>query len=200
VFLDRDGTIIEDADYLTRVQDIRVLPGAPEALKLLKGAGFLLLVVTNQSAIARGWLTEKELAALHAALNRCLAQEGAAIDAFYHCPHLPGAPVERYNRECQCRKPEAGLLNQAAREWRLDLGRSYMVGDSERDMEAGRRAGCTTILIGRQAGGSDRAGSADEAPALADAVVPDLLGAARLVLSRERAGSDAERGRGGPAI
>jgi D-glycero-D-manno-heptose 1,7-bisphosphate phosphatase len=181
IFLDRDGTIVEDVDFLICVEDMHVLPRAPEALRLLKEAGFLLVVVTNQSAIARGWLTEAGLAAVHAELNRRLAQQGAAIDAFYHCPHLPGAALERYNRECECRKPGVGLLEQAAREWRLDLRRSYMVGDSERDMEAGRRAGCATILIRREPSGSDHAERADAA--LADAVVPDLMGAARLVLS-----------------
>ena len=148
VFLDRDGTIVRDVDYLTEAGQLQILPGVPEALRLLREAGFLLLVVTNQSAVARGWLSEETLAAIHAELNDRLAPEGARIDAFYHCPHLPGGTVPAYARECACRKPEPGLIERAAREWQVDLARSYVVGDSERDTEAGRRAGCATLLIG----------------------------------------------------
>ncbi len=176
VFLDRDGTLIKDVDYLTRIEDIQLLPGVPEALRMLKGAGFRLLVVTNQSAIARGRLTEERLEALHAALNRLLEAEGAAVDAFYHCPHLPEGKVERYARACTCRKPEPGLLHRAAGEWHVNLGRSYMVGDSARDVEAGRRAGCASILIGSGPSPS------------ADAVVADLREAASLILRRDVAG------------
>ncbi|MHC4788126.1 MAG: D-glycero-alpha-D-manno-heptose-1,7-bisphosphate 7-phosphatase [Planctomycetota bacterium] len=93
VFLDRDGTIVEDVDYLTQPQQLRLLPGAPEALKLLAEAGFLLIVATNQSAIARGWLTEEGLEAVHAELRRLLEARGARIDAFYHCPHLRPGPA-----------------------------------------------------------------------------------------------------------
>lgn len=170
VFLDRDGTIIEDVDSLTRIEEMRILPGVPEALRRLREAGFLLIIVTNQSAIARGRLTESGLAVLHEELNRRLAAEGAALDAFYYCPHLPGAVEAAYDCACRCRKPAPGLLWQAAREWRVKLRRSYMVGDSDRDVEAGRRAACTTILIG--------SGS----PVPADAAAADLGKAASIIL------------------
>ena len=176
VFLDRDGTIVRDVDYLTSVDQLEILPGVPGALARLRAAGFLLLVVTNQSAIARGRLSEEELARIHAELNRRLEARGTRIDAFYHCPHLPGGVVEAYARECRCRKPEPGLIERAAREWDVDLGRSYVVGDSERDVEAGRRAGCATLLIGK-------AGP-----------VGDLEEAARRIIRRER---DARGGRRG---
>jgi D-glycero-D-manno-heptose 1,7-bisphosphate phosphatase len=152
VFLDRDGTIVRDVDYLTEVGQLEILPGVPDALRLLREAGFLLLVVTNQSAIARGWLTEEALAAIHAELNRRLEAEGARIDGFYHCPHLPDGTVPAYACECTCRKPRPGLIERAAREWQADLARSYVVGDSERDVEAGRRAGCVALRIGTGAG------------------------------------------------
>jgi D-glycero-D-manno-heptose 1,7-bisphosphate phosphatase len=148
VFLDRDGTLIEDVDYLTDAAQIRVLPGVPGALKLLKEAGFRLIVVTNQSAVARGMLTEEELGLIHEELNRRLAADGAAVDAFYYCPHLPEGAVKRYARACDCRKPAPGLILRAAAEWRVDTGASFAVGDSERDVEAGRAAGCRTILTG----------------------------------------------------
>ena len=174
VFLDRDGTIVEDADYLTRLAQLRMLPGAAEALRRLREGGFLLLVVTNQSAIARGWLSEEGLHEIHRELNRRLEAEGAAVDGYYHCPHLPGGAVAEYARECTCRKPMPGLIERAAGDWDVDLARSYVVGDSERDVEAGRRAGCTTVLVGEAAG------------TCADATAASLLEAAELILRRRR--------------
>ncbi len=174
VFLDRDGTIIYDADYLTSPDEIRLMPGAPEALRRLRDAGFLLLVVTNQSAIARGWLTEARLKEIHGELNSRLRPLGAEIDAFYHCPHFPEGSVMGYAVECECRKPKPGMLHRAAKEWDADLGRSYMVGDSERDVEAGRMAGCFSILVG------------SPVPTRADARTADLSAAADVILRRER--------------
>ena len=147
VFLDRDGTLIEDVGYLTRLAEVKLLPGAPEALRRLRSAGFLLIVVTNQSAVARGLLTEHRLQRIHQSIQEALREHGAEVDDFFYCPHLPDADVQRYNRNCTCRKPEPGMLLEAARKWNIDLRRSYTVGDSERDMEAGKRAGCRTILL-----------------------------------------------------
>lgn len=175
VFLDRDGTLIEDVDYLTAPAQLRILPGVPAALRQLREAGFLLLVVTNQSAVARGMLSEEELAAIHAELNRRLAAEGAAVDAFYYCPHLPDGVVGRYARACDCRKPAPGLLRRAAQEWGVDAARSYAVGDSARDVEAGRRAGCYSILVGAADAGG------------ADARAADLAAAAAIILTRRTA-------------
>ena len=166
VFLDRDGTLVRDADYLTEADQLEILPGVPEALRMLRRAGFLLIVVTNQSAIARGWLTEEALRTIHAELNALLGAEGAPIDAFYYCPHLPNGTVPAYARACRCRKPEPGLIRQAAEEWHVDPARSYVVGDSERDAEAGRRAGCRAFQIGN-------------GPAMVD----DLLEAARRIVA-----------------
>jgi len=149
VFLDRDGTIVEDVGYLRRVEDIRLLPGAAEALNRLKAAGFLLVIVTNQSAVARGWLTERELLTIEGELEARLRRLGAAIDAFYYCPHLPEGEAAPYARRCSCRKPAPGMLTRAAGEMGIALSASWMVGDSERDVEAGRRAGCRTVLLGR---------------------------------------------------
>lgn len=181
VFLDRDGTIVRDVGYLKRTEDVFLLPGAPEALKLLREAGFLLLVVTNQSAVARGWLTEPALLEMQREVERRLEAEGAALDGFYYCPHLPGGTVEQYARKCDCRKPEPGMLLRAARDRNVDLERSYVVGDSERDVEAGERAGCSTILIG--GGTSPRA----------NLRARDLREAADLILQRE--GNSAARPR-----
>jgi len=172
VFLDRDGTLVEDVGYLTSAQALRLLPGTSEALRRLKSAGFLLIVVTNQSAIARGLLTEQELVRIHGALQEMLRVEGAEIDDFFHCPHLPGGKVALYAVACSCRKPQPGLLLRAARKWGVDLKRSFAVGDSERDVEAGKGAGCRTVLI-----------SADPlTQTCADGVAPDLRRAADMII------------------
>ena len=174
VFLDRDGTIMDDVGYPTSPDQIRILPGVPPALRRLRQAGFLLLVVTNQSALARGWLTEAQLEAIHLRLNETLGAEGAQIDAFYHCPHLPDGRIERYARDCECRKPAPGLLLRAASDWGVELSRSYMVGDSPRDVEAGRRAGCHSILIG------------PAAPGRGESHADDLAAAVEMILEGER--------------
>ncbi len=174
VFLDRDGTMIRDVGYLNQADQLQVLPGVPTALRLLRGAGFLLVVVTNQSAVARGRLTEENLCAINRRLNTLLGEFEAGVDAFYYCPHLPAGTVGRYARACDCRKPSPGMLERAARELDIDLQASYSVGDSERDVEAGRRAGCRTIRLG-----DCREGAAETS---ADACVPDLAAAAHLIL------------------
>lgn len=146
VFLDRDGVIVEDVPFLTTVEKLRVLPGVAEALRRLRER-FYLVVVTNQSGIARGLLTEDDLFGIHAELVRRLAGEDVVIDAFYYCPHLPEATVPGYGGECDCRKPKPGMLLRAAKDWDIDLARSFMVGDQPRDVEAGRTAGVRSILL-----------------------------------------------------
>jgi D-glycero-D-manno-heptose 1,7-bisphosphate phosphatase len=173
VFLDRDGTLIEDVDYLTRVEQLHILPRVPAALARLKAAGFLLVVASNQSAVARGRLDEDQIHLIHRELNtRLVSKGGAAIDAFYYCPHLPDGTVQRYSRACECRKPAPGMLRRAAAALGIDTSRSYMVGDSQRDVEAGRRAGCYSILLGL--------GPCEKA----DAVAADMAQAADLILDR----------------
>ena len=147
VFLDRDGTIVREVDYLRSTRYLRLLPGAAGAIRQLNLAGYVVVVATNQSGIARGLLTEDDLEGIHRTLIERLAKRGARIDAIYYCPHHPEAPVERYRRRCRCRKPQAGMLARAARDLKLDLSRSVAVGDSARDIEAGRRAGCRTVLV-----------------------------------------------------
>lgn len=149
VFLDRDGTIIEDRGYLADPADVQLLPGAVDALRRLSARGFRLVVVSNQSGVARGLFDENRLADVHARLESLLAAEGVRLDAAYYCPYLDGpeAVVERYRRDSELRKPRPGMLLQAARELGLDLSQSWMVGNSPSDVEAGRRAGCRTILL-----------------------------------------------------
>ena len=147
VFLDRDGTLIEHYDYLTDPDQVKLLPHAAPALRLLKDRGFYLVMVTNQSAVARGLLTEKTLLEIHDRLKLLLAEQGAYLDQIYYCPFHPQAAVEKYRRESDLRKPSPGMLKLAADELNLDLAQSWTVGDDDRDLEAGRRAGCRTIAL-----------------------------------------------------
>ncbi len=147
VFLDRDGVLIEDL-LLISESGIRLFQDVPAALKGLKDAGFLLIVVTNQTVVSRGLASEREVAELNRAVReRIVKAGGPLLDAFYVCPHHPSATLERYRANCDCRKPRPGMLLQAAREWNIDLMDSFMVGDRITDIAAGASAGCRTILL-----------------------------------------------------
>ncbi len=145
-FLDRDGTINRSAGFLKNIDDMELLPGAAEAVRRINGSGYLAVVVTNQPQIARGELDFPQLRQIHDKMETLLGREGAFLDAVYFCPHHPdaGFPGERiaYKRACSCRKPETGLFRRAAADFCIDLASSFMIGDSWRDEEAGRNAGC----------------------------------------------------------
>jgi D-glycero-D-manno-heptose 1,7-bisphosphate phosphatase len=148
VFLDRDGVLVEDIDWLSLPEQIRILPGVPEALRRLAEAGFRLVVVTNQPIVARGLLTEEQLQSLHLTLAEKLTAAGAPLlRHFYYCPHHPKATLPAYRLDCDCRKPKPGLLLCAAKDLGLDLGASFIVGDRMSDIAAGAAAGCRTILV-----------------------------------------------------
>jgi D-glycero-D-manno-heptose 1,7-bisphosphate phosphatase len=148
VFLDRDGTLIREVNYLRQVEQIEVLPGVAPALRLLREHGFKLVMVTNQSVVGRGQLTELGLQEIHAVLVERLAHEGATMDAIYYCPHHPTEATGSYRIACDCRKPKTGMIDRAARELGLDPSMSYMIGDQPIDLELARRVGATGILIG----------------------------------------------------
>ena len=177
VFLDRDGTLNVERDLVRSPEDIELLPGVPEALRTLSEGGYALIVVTNQSARARGWITEEELSAVHERLRSLLSSYDAPLDDIVHCPHHPTEGEPPLRKTCDCRKPEPGLLLQAAGRHGIDLGHSWMVGDAVRDMEAGRRAGVNCLLV-RTGKGAEESSSLD--PSM---VVADLTAAAELKLS-----------------
>lgn len=148
VFLDRDGTIVEERGYVTAPEFLNLVPGAAAAIASLKERGWKVFVVTNQGAVAKGLLTEDELTAIHQAMVMMLGAEGALPDGIYYCPHHPDGTEGDYASECGCRKPKPGLLERAASENGLDLSASVMVGDSTRDIGAGKAAGvAATVLV-----------------------------------------------------
>jgi histidinol-phosphate phosphatase family protein len=147
VFLDKDGTLIENVPYNVDPKRVVLARGAAAALRGLKARGFRLVVVSNQSGVAMGLFGEHELAAVERRIQQLLAPSGAEIDAFYYCTHLPDAASARYAVRCLCRKPQPGLLRRAARDLGIDLAASWLIGDILDDVEAGNRAGCRSILI-----------------------------------------------------
>ena len=147
IFLDRDGTLIEEIGYLQRLEDIQIYPEAFEAVEKINQSGAQAIVITNQSAIARGLTTQEDLEQLHRLISGAFRQKGARIDAYYYCPHHPTEGTGIHTRTCDCRKPQPGLLLRAAQERQLDLDASHMIGDTRRDIEAGHRAGCQSLLV-----------------------------------------------------
>jgi D-glycero-D-manno-heptose 1,7-bisphosphate phosphatase len=147
VFFDRDGTLIHDPGYLNHPDQVQVADGAAEALKEFQLLGYKTVVATNQSGVARGIVTVEMLERIHDRLRELLAAKGAALDAIYYCPYHPDGVVPEYCKESDWQKPRPGMLLAAAAEMNIDLTRSWMIGDSDRDVEAGRSAGCKTILI-----------------------------------------------------
>ena len=173
VFLDRDGTLNVDSGYVDRPQDVRLIEGAAAGAKLLGDAGYELVIVSNQSGIARGRMTADQADAVDERLRALLSERGVAVAAVYRCPHLPTGLVAEFAIECDCRKPKPGMLLTAARDLGIDLAASWMIGDGARDVEAGLAAGCRAILL-----------SPDGAGALAGPRVfaaKSLLDAARLI-------------------
>jgi D-glycero-D-manno-heptose 1,7-bisphosphate phosphatase len=147
VFFDRDGTLVRDPGYLSHPDQVELLDGAAEAVKELQLLGYKTVVVSNQSGIARGILTEEMLEQIHARLRELLSRKGATLDGIYYCPYHPDGAVLKYRKDSDWRKPKPGMLLAAAGEMDIDLTRSWMIGDNYRDTEAGRSAGCKTILI-----------------------------------------------------
>jgi len=170
VFLDRDGTIIQDRGYIAGPDLVRLQPGAAEAIGRFSRLGHRVVLVSNQSGVARGLFTEEDLRAVHARLESLLLAEGARLDGAYYCPYLDGedAVVEEYRKDSALRKPKPGMLLQAAEDLEIDLGRSWMIGDSACDVAAGLGAGCRTILL-------RRAGADPDDPACRPTYAADTL-------------------------
>ncbi|MFY9510920.1 MAG: HAD family hydrolase [Rubrivivax sp.] len=168
VFLDRDGVLVHDGGYVHRVQDLRLLPGVVEGLLRLQAVGYKLVVVTNQSGIARGFYGEAEYQAFTSALTEMLGHHGVTLAAVYHCPHLPDADVPAYAQHCDCRKPAPGMVLRALQALDIDPAASVMIGDRRSDLQAGRAAGIARCVLIRDAG------SQEPLPPEADIACQDL--------------------------
>jgi histidinol-phosphate phosphatase family protein len=182
VFLDRDGTICEEIGYLSSPDQVRLIPGVGEAIRLLNEQGMKCVVVTNQSGIARGFFSEERLAEIHRELLRLLWADGAILDAIYFCPHHPTEGRAPYCRPCGCRKPASGLILRAASELGLDLKRSYCVGDRLADLECGKRVGAKGVLVLTGYGREEALANGSDAERSPSCVVPDLREAVRWIL------------------
>ena len=154
IFLDRDGTINRYVGFLSEIDKFELLPGVSEAIKKINESGYLAIVVTNQPVIARGEVTYEQLDMIHNKMETLLGHNGVYVDAIYYCPHHPHSgyegEIKELKIECECRKPKPGMLLEAARNFNIDLSESWMVGDSDNDMEAGKNAGCKTAYIGKE--------------------------------------------------
>jgi D-glycero-D-manno-heptose 1,7-bisphosphate phosphatase len=178
VFLDRDDTIIKDKSYLGDPDEIEILKGAAEAIRLLNSRNIPVIVITNQSGIARGIFDEERLRIIHERLRALLGEQGAKVDAIYYCPHLPGGIVKQYAIACTCRKPDTGMLLKAAHDFGLDLASCFMVGDKPEDIEVIHKVGGKGIFM--QTGKHRNTGYR------ADFIAHDLLQAAQWILSTMR--------------
>ena len=178
VFVDRDGTLIEERGYLERLADLSIFPWTGDAVRLLNHAGFAVVVITNQSGVARGMFDEQFVQDAHAAIDRRIAP--ARVDGYFYCPHLPDARIERYRAACDCRKPQPGLIQRACREMALDPTRSFMVGDRWLDVECGRAAGVRPLLVRTGHGAHEESSIAPSVQA--DAILNNLMEAVGWIL------------------
>jgi D-glycero-D-manno-heptose 1,7-bisphosphate phosphatase len=183
IFLDKDGTLIDDIPYNVDPQRMTLCSGAGPALRLLAGLGYRLFVASNQDGIAAGRFGEAAMIAVQARLADLLCAEQVQLAGFYYCPHHPDAALARYARDCGCRKPRPGMLLRAAREHGIDLRASWMIGDILHDVEAGNRAGCRSVLVDKGSETEWRRGPRRRPTAIA----PDLPAAAALIAACEGA-------------
>ncbi len=147
VFLDRDGTINEEVGYLGDLEKLSIYPNSFEAIRLINESGMKAVVITNQSGVARGYFSEDFVMTVHSRINETLQKKGAHIDRFYYCPHHPTEGKGNYLKSCDCRKPETGMVIKASEELDIDLSRSYMVGDTAKDIELANKISVTGILV-----------------------------------------------------
>ena len=180
-FIDRDGTINEDTDLLTKKEQIRIIPGAIEGIKILNGLGILAIIVTNQPVVARNLITEDELKEINQTIIAEIRKGGGKIDAVYYCPHHPEknhpeANDPKYRRECKCRKPSTGMIKQATKRFKINTQNSYVIGDRTVDIRMAKNAGCKSILV--KTGSSGKDGKYKTKP---DYTCKNLLEAAKLI-------------------
>ncbi len=185
VFLDRDGTVNEEVGYLTDLKKLRLIPGAGAAIRRMNEAGLTVVLVTNQSGVARGYFPERLVHEAHERLSRMLEAEGAHVDGVYYCPHHPSAGSSPYTMDCDCRKPKTGLIDRAVRDFAIDIRHSYMVGDKWSDVELGQRAGVHAVLVESGFAHDDPGNRRPAHVKDPDFVARDLPEAAAWIIARE---------------
>lgn len=185
VFIDRDGTINIDAGYISHPDSFVMYPFAPQAVRMLNEAGFLAIVITNQSGLARGFFTISVMNEIHAKMNRIFNAGGAKIDGLYYCPHDPNAKVAEFRAECECRKPKTGMIDAAVRDLPIDKSRMYFIGDKYSDMKTGFASGCKTIMVETGYGKGELLFKSSAWEQRPDKTALNLLEAVRLILKNE---------------
>jgi len=188
VFLDRDGTISEEVDYLDNPDMLRLIPRAAEAIRLINESGLLAVVVTNQSGIARGYFTEPVLKDVHNRMELLLKAEGAHIDKIYYCPHHPEVGLPEYLLDCDCRKPRTGMIEAAEKDFKIDVRGSYVVGDKIIDVELAHKAGTRGILVMTGYGREELKSLSSERKVWPDHIADDLYDAVKWILSQRETG------------
>lgn len=187
VFLDRDGTVSEEVDYLDNADMLRLLPRAAEAIRLINESGLLAVIVTNQSGIARGYFTEAVLNEIHNRMELLLKAEGAHVNGIYYCPHHPEVGLPEYVLDCDCRKPRTGMIARAAEDLKIDVRSSYVVGDKIIDIELAHKAGARGILVMTGYGREEVKSLGSDRKAWPDHIADDLYDAVKWILSEEEA-------------
>ena len=185
VFFDRDGTLNEEVEFLSAPEQMRLIPGAGLAVRAVNENGFLAVVISNQSGIARGLFTEADLIPIHAKFRHELGASGARIDRIYYCPHHPTSGIARYRMDCDCHKPRPGMLRRAEEEMGVDLSGSYVIGDRTVDVLAGRNAGAKGILV-LTGYGMTAAGECREQGIVPDYIAPSVGEAVNFILNERK--------------
>lgn len=186
ILMDRDGTVCEEVGYVNHLDRLRLLPRSAEAIRLANEAGFQTVVLTNQAGVARGYFREALVDQVHDRLRELLAAGGARLDGVYFCPHHPTVGPDAYRKACVCRKPKPGMLFRARDEMGIDLSRSYMIGDSVRDIEAAQNGGAIPVLVLTGYGRGEWEHQPERWSVRPDHVAEDLLDAVRWILGQER--------------
>ena len=185
VFIDRDGTINIDGGYINDPDNFIMYPYASQAVRMLNVNGFLAVVITNQSGLARGFFTEEVMNNIHEKMNNIFKMQGAYIDGLYFCPHDPNAKIEKYKAVCKCRKPETGLIENAIKDLPIDTNRMYFIGDKHSDIMAGHKSGCKTIMVKTGYGKGDLLHKSSKWEVKPDKVCDNLLKAVKIILENQ---------------
>jgi D-glycero-D-manno-heptose 1,7-bisphosphate phosphatase len=183
IFMDRDGTVSEEVGYINHLSRFRLFPWTAAAIKQINAAGIKAILITNQAGVARGYFTEDMIGQVHNLLIGELAAAGAHLDGIYYCPHHPSAGQPPYRADCNCRKPKPGLLERAAREHGIELGRSFMVGDKYTDIELARRVGARGVMVMSGYGRGEYEYQRGDWPSMPDHIAEDLAAAVEWIIS-----------------